>query len=67
MKLQDITATFNPTSRIHHTGSIIVDAIVGSELRKHLFDLIDYMVTSCTGDTVWLRPRHIECGVPYGN
>ena len=68
MKLKDISALFNINSRTHRTGVIIVEAVVGTELRKHLFELVDHVVTACTGDTVWLKPKqHVDCGVPYGN
>jgi hypothetical protein len=68
MKLQDLIIANWAIYRFHQSGSVIVHAPIGTEVRKHLFDLIDYVVTSCSGDSVWLSPRqHIDYGVPYGN
>jgi hypothetical protein len=58
MKLQELITASNFIARPHQSGAIIVEAPIGTEHRKLLFQLADYVVTSCTGhDMVWLSPR----------
>lgn len=67
MKLQNIINQFGLRPRTGANNTTIVDAPIGTDYRRHLFDLVDYVVTGCAGDMVWLSPRHWRGGVPYGN
>jgi hypothetical protein len=68
MRLQTIINQFSLLTRISTNGCTIVEAPIGTEYRRFLFNLQDYVVTGCAGDMVWLSPRQgFYGGVPYGN
>ena len=68
MRLQNIINQFSLLTRISTSGCTIVEAPIGTEYRRYLFYLIDYVVTGCAGDMVWLSPRHCDCAAcHYGN
>jgi hypothetical protein len=68
MRLQTIINQFAITTRKTREGNTIVEAPIGTEYRRFLFNLQDYVVTGCAGDMVWLSPRQgFYGGVPYGN
>lgn len=46
--------------RYHFHGvSVVVPDILKHELRIQLWQLEDYRVTSVTGGSIWLMPRHL--------
>jgi hypothetical protein len=68
MRLQNIIDQFAITTRKTREGVTIVEAPIGTDYRRFLFDLRDYVVTGCAGDMIWLSPRpSFYGGVPYGN
>lgn len=68
MRLQTIINQFGFLTRTSTSGCTIVEAPIGTEYRRYLFNLQDYVVTGCAGDMVWLSPRQgFYGGVPYGN
>lgn len=36
-----------------------LDTAINGDARADLFDLADYVVSACTGGSIWLRPTHL--------